>query len=49
MIIIMIITMIITIILKYLLLLGVPEFDGHLENDNGSAGLQPAAGRTLSV
>jgi hypothetical protein len=41
--------MIIKIILKYLLLLGVPEFDGHLENGNESAGLQPATGRALSV
>jgi hypothetical protein len=44
-----IITIIITIILKYLLLLEVPEFAGHLENNNRSVGLQPAAGRTLLV
>jgi hypothetical protein len=44
-----IIIMIIIIILKYLLLLGVPGFDGHLENGNGYAGLQPATGSALSV
>jgi hypothetical protein len=26
---------------------GVPGFDGHPGNDNGSAGLQPAADRAL--